>query len=86
MYLQSKLTPTAGDASQQRMMQIVMPLMMLWMFYNFAAALSLYWTLSQVMSIVQMWMIRRQSEQKRKVFELEIIDPPTPTRQQRRHQ
>ena len=86
MYLQSKLTPTAGDASQQRMMQIVMPLMMLWMFYNFAAALSLYWTLSQVMSIVQMWMIRRQSEQKRKVFEPEIIDPPTPTRQQRRHQ
>ena len=60
--------------------------MMLWMFYNFAAALSLYWTLSQVRSIVQMWMIRRQSEQKRKVFEPEIIDPPTPTRQQRRHQ
>ena len=86
MYLQSKLTPSAGDPSQQRMMQIMMPLMMLWMFYNFASALSLYWTLSQVMSIIQMWMIRRKSEQKKKVFEPEIIDPPTPTRQQRRHQ
>ncbi len=86
MYLQSKLTPSAGDPAQQRMMTIFMPIMMLWMFYNFAAALSLYWTLSQVMSIIQMWLIRRQAEQKRRVFEPEIIDPPTPTRQQRRHE
>ncbi|MBQ5531148.1 MAG: YidC/Oxa1 family insertase periplasmic-domain containing protein, partial [Kiritimatiellae bacterium] len=61
MFLQSKLTPTAGDQSQQRMMTVFMPLMMLVMFYNFASALSLYWTVSQCLSIVQMWMIRRQS-------------------------
>ncbi len=85
MYLQSKLTPSAGDPNQQRMMTIFMPLMMLVMFYNFASALSLYWTLSQVMSIIQMWLIRRESEKKRHVFEPEVIDPPTPTRQQRRH-
>ena len=85
MFLQSKLTPSAGDASQQRMMTVFMPLMMLVMFYNFASALSLYWTLSQVLSIVQMWMIRRESARKRQVFEPEVIDPPTPTRQMRRH-
>ena len=85
MFLQSKLTPSMGDAKQQRMMTVFMPVMMLFMFYNFASALSLYWTLSQVMSIVQMWMIRRATEQKRRVLEPEVIDPPAPTRQQRRH-
>ncbi len=85
MFLQSKLTPSTGDASQQRMMTVFMPLMMLVMFYNFASALSLYWTLSQVMSIVQMWLIRRETERKRKVFEPEVIDPPATTRQMRRH-
>ena len=85
MFLQSKLTPAAGDASQQRMMTVFMPIMMLVMFYNFASALSLYWTLSQVISIVQMWLIRRETAKKRKVFTPEVIDPPSPTRQMRRH-
>ena len=61
MALQSALTPQAGDKSQQRMMMVMMPVMMLVMFYNFPSALSLYWTLSQVISIVQMWLIRRQT-------------------------
>ncbi len=85
MYIQSKLTPSTGDKNQQRMMTVFMPLMMLFMFYNFASALSLYWTLSQVLSIIQMWMMRRESERKRKVLEPEVIDPPTTTRQMRRH-
>lgn len=59
MALQSALTPQAGDKNQQRMMIVMMPVMMLVMFYNFPSALSLYWTLSQVLSIVQMWIIRR---------------------------
>jgi len=61
MALQSALTPQAGDKSQQRMMMVMMPVMMLVMFYNFPSALSLYWTLSQVLSIVQMWLIRRRT-------------------------
>ncbi len=81
MYLQSKLTPTAGDQSQQRMMTVFMPLMMLVMFYNFASALSLYWTLSQVLSIVQMYMIRRET----KAAETVVVEPPVETRQMRRH-
>lgn len=84
MALQSYLTPSAGDPRQQRMMMVMMPLMMLFMFYSFPSALSLYWTVSQILAIVQMWMIHRKG------------NPPAAnrgtdagevrlTRQQRRH-
>ncbi len=89
MGLQSALTPSAGDPKQQRMMVVMMPVMMLFMFYSFPSALSLYWTLSQVVSIVQMWMIRRATAAKRAAggggaLTPEVIDPPK-TRQMRRH-
>ena len=87
--LQSYFTPSAGDKSQQRMMMVMMPLMMLFMFYSFPSALSLYWFLSNLFSIVQMWLIRRQTSAKpaagSSVFPDGIIDPPH-TRQMRRHQ
>ena len=87
MALQSWLTPSTGDRSQKKMMVFLMPAMMLFMFYSFPAALSLYWTLSQVFSIVQMWLIRRQTakRQAEAVVPAEVIDPPQ-TRQMRRHQ
>ena len=84
MALQSALTPSTGDASQKKIMTVVMPVMMLFMFYSFPAALSLYWTLSQVLSIVQMWMIRRSGQRKHDALVPEVIDPPQ-TRQMRRH-
>ena len=85
MYLQSKLTPSTGDKSQQRMMTVFMPLMMLVMFYSFASALSLYWTLSQVISIFQMWLMRRKSAAASSALTPEVIPPETQTRQMRRH-
>ena len=85
MALQSALTPSTGDKNQQRMMVVFMPIMMLVMFYNFPSALSLYWTLSQIFSIVQMWLIRRHSSIKTEVVSnVEVIDPPV-TRQMKRH-
>ena len=85
MALQSALTPSTGDKNQQKMMMVFMPIMMLVMFYSFPSALSLYWTLSQVFSIVQMWLIRRKTaEKKGDVLVPEVIDPPM-TRQMRRH-
>ena len=86
MGLQSALTPGTGDKQQKRMMTVFMPVMMLFMFYKFASALSLYWTLSQVISIVQMWLIRRStaSEKGGALVPDEVIDP-APTRQMRRH-
>ncbi len=83
MALQSYLTPSAGDPQQQKMMMVMMPLMMLFMFYSFPAALSLYWTVSQIVSIVQMWMMRRKSAQKADASGITVEAPMT--RQQRRH-
>ena len=84
--LQSAFTPSSGDAKQQRMMMVFMPLMMLVMFYSFPSALSLYWFLSNIFSIVQMALIRRQTAKKQTSEALvpEVIDPPQ-TRQMRRH-
>jgi len=82
--LQSAFTPSTGDKSQQKMMMIFMPAMMLVMFYSFPSALSLYWFLSNLFSIVQMWLIRRQTAKEQKVLTPEVIDPPQ-TRQMRRH-
>lgn len=82
MALQSALTPTAGDKSQQRMMMVIMPIMMLVMFYSFPSALSLYWTLSQLISIAQMWWIRKR------YTPAPLQAAPAPevmTRQMRRH-
>jgi YidC/Oxa1 family membrane protein insertase len=84
MALQSALTPSTGDKNQQRMMVVFMPIMMLFMFYSFPAALSLYWTLSLVFSIWQMWIIRRKTAAKTAALTPEVIDPPA-TRQMRRH-
>lgn len=83
--LQSYFTPSTGDKKQQQMMMVMMPAMMLIMFYSFPSALSLYWFLSNIFSIVQMWLIRRQTAAKKtEVLTPEVIDPPV-TRQMRRH-
>ena len=85
MALQSALTPSTGDPQQQKMMMIMMPIMMLFMFYSFPSALSLYWTVSQVLSIVQMWMIRRNSTHKHDAESGGMTVETPLTRQQRRH-
>lgn len=85
MYLQSKLTPSAGDQKQQRMMQVMMPVMMLVMFYRFASALSLYWTMSQVFSIAQMWWIRKHYTPAGKPDAAPAEEETHVTRQMRRH-
>ena len=85
MVLQTALQPSTGDKQQQKMMMVFMPVMMLFMFYSFPSALSLYWFLSNILSIVQMWLIRRETAKKQALEATEIIDPPALTRQQRRH-
>ena len=85
MGLQSALTPSTGDKSQQRMMMIMMPVMMLVMFYSFPSALSLYWTLSQVLSIVQMWYIRKKYTPAPIAAANDTVEAQVVTRQMRRH-
>lgn len=61
MGLQTHLSPSAGDPAQKKMMTWMMPCMMLFIFYSMPSALCLYWTVSQVLSILQMVHIRRKS-------------------------
>lgn len=61
MALQTHLTPGTGDPAQKKMMTWMMPIMMLFMFYSMDSALCLYWTVSQVLSIVQMLWIQRKT-------------------------
>jgi len=49
-----KITPQASDNPQMKVMQF-MPFVMLIIFYKFAAALSLYWTVNNLVTMVQTW-------------------------------
>ena len=53
MVVQQKLTPTTMDPTQAKVM-LIMPLVMLFILYTLPAALTLYWTVSQIFSIAQM--------------------------------
>jgi YidC/Oxa1 family membrane protein insertase len=59
-FLQMKLTPQpqSVDKAQQRMMMF-MPLIFLFICYNFASALALYWTTQNIYSILQAQIQRR---------------------------
>ena len=84
MALQSYLTPTAGDPAQQKMMMVMMPVMMLVMFYKFPAALGLYWTVSQVFAIVALLRTRAKKGKGKASSSTSVINPPRETRQMRR--
>ncbi len=53
MVIQQYLTPTAMDPVQQKMMMIL-PLVMLVMLYSLPSGLTLYWSVSQIISIIQL--------------------------------
>ena len=59
MIWQMQLTPKAGDPAQQKMMAF-MPLVFVFITYSFASALALYYTVSNVLSIVQLYVNRKQ--------------------------
>jgi YidC/Oxa1 family membrane protein insertase len=58
MFVQQKMTPTAGDPRQAKMM-LVMPFVFTFMFLNLPAGLVLYWTVSNVLQILQQWFMDR---------------------------
>jgi YidC/Oxa1 family membrane protein insertase len=53
MFLQMKMAPQAGDPTQRKIFMF-MPLMFVFLCYNFASALALYWTVQNIISIVQL--------------------------------
>jgi YidC/Oxa1 family membrane protein insertase len=55
-----RMTPQAGmDPSQQKMMNWMMPLMMGFLFFNFAAGLNLYYAETNLISMAQQAIMNR---------------------------
>jgi membrane protein insertase, YidC/Oxa1 family, N-terminal domain len=61
MYVQQKMTPTAADPMQMRIMQFL-PIVFTIMFINFASGLVLYWFINNLLSILQQYFVNRQSK------------------------
>ena len=61
MLLQQRMSPQAGDPTQQRMMMI-MPLVFTVMFINFPSGLALYWLVNNVLTIAQQLLLQRSAK------------------------
>ena len=59
MLWQMRITPKTGDAAQQRMFMF-MPVIFILFAYNYASALSLYWTTQNLISIAQLYLTRNK--------------------------
>lgn len=80
-YMQSRQTQMTGGSDQEDMamgmtksMNIVMPIMMGVLTINVPVALGVYWTLSNLFSILQTWMTYKVLESKDKKGELKLDD------------
>ena len=61
-FLMQRMTPTAGmDPSQQKMMNLMMPIMLGFFSWSVASGLGLYWLLGTVIAIVQQLVMNRTS-------------------------
>jgi YidC/Oxa1 family membrane protein insertase len=56
---QMSITPKTGDPAQQRMF-LFMPLIFLFICYNYASGLALYWTVQNLFFVAQMYLTRNQ--------------------------
>ena len=60
MFIQQKMTPTAGDPTQAKMM-LFMPVVFTFMFLSFPAGLVFYWLVSNLLSITQQYYVNKNS-------------------------
>ncbi len=61
MFYQMRMTPTAASAEQQAIFKF-MPIMMVVMLYNFSSGLCLYWTVQNLMTILQQTITNRRKD------------------------
>ena len=61
MFLQMRLNPTPPDPTQAKVMQM-MPIIFTFMFMWFPAGLVLYWSVNNILSMTQQWIITRRIE------------------------
>lgn len=60
MMVQQRMTPMSADPAQKRMMQM-MPVIMLIFLYDLPSGLTLYWTVSNIFSIIQLWLQQKRN-------------------------
>ncbi len=60
MFVQQKLTPTAGDPMQAKIMTFL-PVIFTFMFLNFPSGLVIYWLVNNLLTIVQQYYIHRKN-------------------------
>ena len=61
MFLQQKMQPPMGDATQAKMMLIFMPVFMTVIFINFSSGLVLYWLVSNILGILQQYYVNKKT-------------------------
>jgi YidC/Oxa1 family membrane protein insertase len=59
MWVQQKMTPTAGDPRQAAIMLWTMPVVFTFMFWGFPSGLVLYWFVNNILQVGQQWLINR---------------------------
>jgi len=59
MIWQMKLTPKSGDPAQQKLFML-MPIIFVVFTYQFASALALYYTVQNILSIIQLYLMRNE--------------------------
>ncbi|MBI5904201.1 MAG: membrane protein insertase YidC [Deltaproteobacteria bacterium] len=62
MFIQQKMTPSAGMEPAQQKMMLFMPVIFTFMFWGFPNGLVIYWLVNNVLSIGQQAMYNRQAE------------------------
>ncbi|MBI5638952.1 MAG: membrane protein insertase YidC [Nitrospirae bacterium] len=60
MFIQQKMTPTGMDPKQAKMM-LFMPVILTFMFLNFASGLVLYWLVNNILSIIQQMFVNMKA-------------------------
>jgi YidC/Oxa1 family membrane protein insertase len=60
MFLQQKMSPPMGDATQAKMMML-MPVVFTVMFINFSSGLVLYWLVNNIISMAQQYYIQKKN-------------------------
>ncbi len=64
MFLQQRMTPTAADPTQAKIM-LAMPVIFTFLFLSFPSGLVLYWLVNNILSIFQQWLLSRSSQSAR---------------------
>jgi len=59
MFIQQKMTPTAGDPAQAKMF-LLMPVMFTFLFLSFPSGLVLYWLINNVLSIAHQYYLNKK--------------------------